>query len=173
MTVLVGVIRDNKAVLAADKMASCWHWSFSVDKMASKRKIHMAFTGGLREGQVIQHFLELPPRHEDHTDDSYIADICEAIRKLLKEKECKGTVALLVIGVGSKIYSISSVQCFISSETFIAEGCGNDIATGALEVLYSDKNLSVEEVATKAVEIASKRSLYCGKGVDLKIIDLL
>lgn len=167
MTVLAAVVKNNEIVLAADRMASAWHWSYDTSKLTNKRKMFFAGTGSCRAIQIVQTYLELPPMNEDHTEFSYMVDVAQAIGSLLKKYDCeKYSASFLVVGCGASIYEIGSDLSVMEFDKFATGGCGNDFATGVLAALYDEKGMDAESLAKKAIEIASEYSLYCGKGVD-------
>lgn len=63
------------------------------------------------------------------------------------------------------IFQVDSDLTVMKFEQFRAIGSGREFATGALHVLYEQKNQSAEKLATCAVEAAIKYNMYCGGDV--------
>ena len=174
MTVLLAAKEDNKVVLASDRQVNMiWHLMGEATKSFKKRGFFFAGTGNCRDIQVVMNKLQIPPRNEDHNIDSYIFDISESMRSLFlsidKDKKSMDASFLLVSKEG--LWHISSDYSYVHSTTVLVDGSGCDVVLGAYCALLEYEN-DLEKRCSKAITLTNENTIYCGKGVDLQVIDL-
>lgn len=177
MTVILAARKDNKIVLASDKQVTfLWHLSSNFDKQFDKSDFTFAGCGTVRTLQVIKNKLVLPVRTASEDIDSYIFRVCESIRSLLLgyHKEIIDLESLdfaFIVVHKEGMWLINNDFSFISSDEILVHGSGYDVALGAYRALekYVD---DLEGRCRSVIEIVNNNTLYCGRGCDIKVIDI-
>ena len=176
MTVLVAAKEGNKLVLASDRLVTMqWHLAGETTKLFKKRGFIFAGSGTWRDIQIVMNRLTVPPRNEDHSVDSYVFDVAEAIRDLMKSYDRDGKpkdmdASFLMINKDG-IWMISNDYSIVHSNDFLVQGYGSNVVLGAYRALQPHV-IDIEERCRTAIEITNVNTLYCGKGVDIEVIEL-
>lgn len=176
MTVLLAAKEGNELVLGSDRKVSLyWHLSGEAYKQFKKRGFVFGGTGTGRDIQLIEYKLAVPAWNEDHTEESFMFEVAEAMRTLLMAYGDKYKTSMeasfLVLG-REKIHLIASDYSVVTSESVIADGCGCDIVLGAYTALSSVKGLSVEDKVRRSIAVTNSISNFCGRGVDIQKITI-
>ena len=91
MTVLIAAKQGNKVVLASDRQVTMnWHLKGETAKSFKKRGFIIGGTGTVRDIQIVMNRLSVPPYNEDHTSESYVFGVAEAMRELMKTYSTDG-----------------------------------------------------------------------------------
>ncbi len=126
----------------------------------------IGYTSSFRMGQLLQYKLTVPLRKTSQDRDHFmIHDFTEAVRTCLKDggytkvKDEHHEGGTFIVVYDGEIYKIQDdYACLMLADPFVAVGCGEDFALGAL---YTVKTLSKESVLL-ALRAASRLSAGVG-----------
>ncbi len=173
MTTIVVVTKDDKAVIAADSQTSNGRIRAPTDMREYPKKIHKAGDAyvGLAGTSAHQNvFHSLIKHYEEKLDFSSADAIFETLRGaqtiledeyyvLTKENDRNQEYASNqlsgLVASSSGIFEFHSYREVAQYNSFWAIGSGDEIALGALEVLYN-MDLSAKEIAERAIKVASR-----------------
>jgi ATP-dependent protease HslVU (ClpYQ) peptidase subunit len=139
-----------------------------VPKVFRRGRFLIGYTTSFRMGQLLEHYLVVPPQHSDESDSHYmVTKFVEAVRKLLKEKGFTKIEAnsekggQFLVGYNGTLYSIQSdFQVGQTSEGLDAVGSGAEFALGAMKAL---SKLSPSRRVKRALEISAHFNMgVCG-----------
>lgn len=160
MSVVVAVARNGEVAVASDGRATTSNGSIVSDQTFKM----VSVAGGLfKVGGV--------------GDLSRLQDVMEAVSKAPSMQVIVDTVgempddtslSLIVCGMDGKrtvIKSLDSNGAMLDHKRFFACGTGSDVALGALEVLYRDKERTAAQIAKEAVKVAIKYNNSCGGSI--------
>lgn len=128
-----------------------------------KNKLHMEMTGEESDDEKIQEFVrEAYSNYREHLEQSPVGPSYE--------EDYLHHIGGLLIVTRYKIYSVYPDFTFFSVPTFAANGCGCDLAVGAMHVLYENlsekKNVTWEDlhnVVHTGLSVACAHSVYCSE----------
>ena len=170
----IAVITDGKKIVIGGDSAGTAGLSLTVhkDPKVFKREDEsgiewlFGFTGSFRMGELIQYELKLPKIKEKHKEDLYafmVKKFIPALRGCLKKGgyarkqynvEHGGT---FIVGILGRIFKVDSdYQAAEPLDSFIAIGCGHDLAKGSLHTSEGIQDLG-DRVAI-ALEAAQRFS---------------
>lgn len=170
MTCIVGIKTDAGQVLIAGDSAGTAGTSLQVradPKVFLKDDVAFGFTSSFRMGDILRWSLSLPKRHNDDDLDQWMrVEFIDAVRACLK---CKGFAkvdsgvergGVFLVGIAGRLFNVDSdYQVGEVVDRYIAVGCGEDLAMGALHALFNpnvgDDGPDPEEAATRALEAAA------------------
>ena len=145
MTCIIGLEHEGEVYIGADSAATTG-WSIEPvvwPKVFQREAFLIGCTGSLRPAQILQYYLEVRPQHPDEPDEQYIARaFIDAVRTCLKaqgyatvdDNREKGSTFL--VGYNGGAYHIGNDYGIVRSrDGFIATGCGDEYAMGAMAAL--------------------------------------
>jgi ATP-dependent protease HslVU (ClpYQ) peptidase subunit len=139
-----------------------------VPKVFRRGRFLIGYTTSFRMGQLLEHYLEVPPQHVDEADSRYmVTKFVEAARKLLKEKGFAKVEAnnekggQFLVGYRGTLYSIQSdFQVGQTADGLDAVGSGAEFALGAMKAL---SKTSPTRRIKRALEISAHFNMgVCG-----------
>jgi ATP-dependent protease HslVU (ClpYQ) peptidase subunit len=164
MTVIVGIETEEGTFIGGDSLGSngCTGNAFERPKVFTKGDFVIGVYGCYRLMQLLEFKLNIPPRKENQTVDSYIyVDFIDAVRECVKHNGCllnkTGVESLtggFLFSYKGKLYSFEpNLFILIPKCKYIADGSGSSFATASL---YStaDTELLPEQRIRKAIECA-------------------
>lgn len=171
MTCIVGLVEGGEIYIGADSIGiSGLNYSVRADKKVFARDgLIIGSAGSFRTYQTIQYRLKFPKHPEGMEDHCYLCTLfVDAMRAALKaagtsteENEEEAQNNNLILGYRGNLYEIQTdYQVVQTYEPFMATGCGEKSALGALYILDM-MDLPPEE----KVELALKASAASCAGV--------
>lgn len=168
MTCIVGYVDDAKNVWIGGDSAGVGNYDVIMrrdPKVFRNGPYLMGFTSSFRMGQLLRFGLTVPRQEEDHSDEQHMmTTFVDAVRKCLSDggfaktesgNESGGT---FVVGYRGSLYVVyDDYQVSISAETWVAVGCGEGYALGALKAMEGSDTPASQRV-TRALEIAAHYS---------------
>ena len=142
MTCIVGLVHDGIVYIGGDS-AGIAGLSLTVradEKVFQNGEFLMGFTTSFRMGQLLRYSLKPPRRYPDDDINQYmVVDFINAVRECLKsggwasKKEETERGGTFLVGYSGHLFTVDSdYQVGESEDGFVAVGCGQDIASGAL-----------------------------------------
>lgn len=177
MTAIVGLEHGGKVYIGADSAGTNGWLQQTIradEKVFVTGEFVMGFCGSFRMGQLLRYKLNVPERVPSKDDD--YAFMCtsfiDAVRQCLKDggyaKEVHGVESggTFLVGYNGTLYKVESdFQVGRSTVSYVAAGCGDDLALGAMAAsALKDPTKRIEQ----ALEIASRFS--AGVGGPLKVV---
>ncbi|MFF2522251.1 hypothetical protein [Streptomyces liangshanensis] len=140
MTVIAGLVHNGRVHLAGDS-AGVGGYSLTVrrdPKVFRNGPYAMGFTSSFRMGQLLQHALR-PPCPKGDLERFMVTTFIDTVRTCLKDggwaqKESEQEQAgVFLVGVHGRLFTVDSdYQVGESADGYVAAGCGDDLALGAL-----------------------------------------
>ena len=170
MTCIVGLVDKGKVYIGGDSAGANSFWDLTVradPKVFVNGPFIMGFTSSFRMGQLLRYKLKTPSRFKDdgtqkEVYEYMVTDFVDAVRQCLKdggyaskrnEIEEGGT---FLVGYEGRLFCIESdYQVGEALDGFMAVGCGDQIARGAL---YGTQMQPPEERIRIALEAAERFS---------------
>lgn len=167
MTCIVAYKQNKKIYMGGDSAGVAGYNLYirADEKVFQKGNMIFGFTSSFRMGQIIRYSLKIPD-HDPRIDDyEYLCTVfIDSLRKCYKNKGYKSTKdgvesgGIFLLGYRENIYKIESdFQVGKTVDPFIACGCGEDFALGAMEIL-EHINTSNEDKILNALKTAEKFS---------------
>lgn len=171
MTCIVGMVVNGSVYMAGDHIGTnLWNeMHYSKQKVFFNNDFLIGFTGSFRMGQILE-YSWVPPKRtkKDKTDFDYLVNkVVPSLMDLYKKQgflktetgEDNGRLSggTFLFGYRGHLYTIQNdFSVLEDSRGYGATGCGEEVATGALCVLYKDSTLSPEEKLKIALEAAEQ-----------------
>jgi ATP-dependent protease HslVU (ClpYQ) peptidase subunit len=175
MTCIIGILDNNDIYMGGDSIVSSGTDLFltNEDKVFIKDKFIFGFSHSIKIAQVLQYSF-IPPKHDPNMSDvQYMASVfvdnmidCFVNKGVIKT--CEGEVGCdvfeLIVGYHKNLYKICPPNFTIltTKTKFMATGCGEAYAVGALDIMFDDEyedDFNSEEKIIRALETAEKYSL--------------
>jgi len=143
MTCIVGLEGDDGIVYIGGDSAGVSDYSIQTradEKVFINDEFIMGFTSSFRMGQLLRYAFD-PPEHSSKKDDMeyLVVDVIDGVRELFKEHGYLGKESgrdeggTFLMGYKGKLYVIDDdFQVGRTTDGFMAVGCGQDLALGAL-----------------------------------------
>lgn len=149
MTVCVGLEHDGRVVIGTDSYIGNSDNKGSIDrpKVFRMGKVAIAYAGGLRVPQILQHTLKVP-RYSEAKSSLWTVSLSEQVRRILVEHGAVGqnsddghtSSADMLIAVGGKVYTLQGdFAIFRVQSGYAAIGAGANYALGSL---FSSEHLT-------------------------------
>lgn len=181
MSIIVSVVKDGMAVMAADSLVTLGERRIpaepsSISKIRRVGDALVAIAGWNVYDDVLSDYLaarrkvQLTNRKEIF---AFFNDFWQALHKTYSfvndsvdasDSPFGSLDSTFLIHNRAGIYLVTSDMGVLPFERFYAIGSGAAYALGALEALY-DRDLTAEQIARAAVEIAIKLDVSCGAPV--------
>jgi len=187
MSTAVAIKKGNKIVLAADTQTNMGDQFFNKDnvkanKIINIRKSYLAVSGWTIYNNITD---ELVKKNKDydlsnknaifvffnilwnelHESYSFVNDQCDIEDSPFGDLGCT-----FLLTNKSGIYYIASDLNVTKFEKYFAIGTGADYGLGTIYSLYNS-NISIEDLAKKAIEAASVFDIYTDKEIDIVNIE--
>ena len=162
MTCIIGLVEKGSVYIGGDSASVDSGFGLTIradQKVFISGDFVMGFTSSFRMGQLLRYSLKPPIYHPDVDLTTYmVTDFINAVRDCLKlggyarkEKE-EETAGIFLVGFRGHLFKIESdYQVSISTQSFDACGCGQDIALGTM---YANISLNPEDRIRQALEAA-------------------
>lgn len=171
MTCIIGYIENGKAFVGGDS-AGVAGLGLTIRKDPKVFKVGnrfvIGFTSSFRMGQLLMTNKFCPSEQTSSQSDyqymitSFVDCVIELFKNngyLSKDKEVISG-GLFIVAYKNKVYYVSAdFQVGEPEDNFICIGCGDEIASGAMNILKDINTLSPKEKIIKALESASRFSV--------------
>lgn len=167
MTAVVGLEHNGVVYIGADSAGTNSILQQTVradEKVFANDEFVMGFTSSFRMGQLLRYRLSIPSRSESEQDDFRFmcTEFVDAVRQCLKDggfassDEGRDVGGTFLVGYRGSLYCVDSdFQVAKSTHPFMAIGCGDDLALGAMAASpYKDPLKRIQH----ALEIAEEFS---------------
>lgn len=174
MTCIVAIEHKGQVLLGSDSFLGGAYIKDVIDRpkfFKISEGFAIAFAGGLRPAQVLEHEVKFPKQRKGQADEKYLVSVASAIRKsfdkegaLLKDQETgqQTNDSLFIVALHGKAYIMQEDFSIIRSSTgYCSIGAGSDFATAVLMVLHgidTGMSFTIEDCAKKALEVATTLS---------------
>lgn len=171
MTCIVGVVSDDGAVhIGADSAGVAGlHLTPRKDsKVFVKGEFILGFSGSFRMGQLLRYSF-IPPDIPEDKDlfDYMVVDFVNALRKTLKDggwltvRNEQEEAGFFLVGLRGRLFKIEDdFQVGESYQAYLACGCGDEFALGAISTLCSYlPDMPVEDKLLRALRVSSQFSV--------------
>lgn len=167
MTCVIGLVHDGIVWMGADSagvdVGSLSLQNRSDPKVFKNDKFVMGFTSSFRMGSLLRYSFTPPEQANSIDDDKYMNTwFINAVRECLKNggwarKEHEWEIGGdFLVGYKGRLYGVEGdYQVSTVAESFMAIGCGNQIAIGAM---YAAKALPPQKRIRLALEAAERFS---------------
>lgn len=175
MTCIVALEHDGKAYLGSDSFLGSALIKDQTDRPKFFKKgegFYVAFAGGLRGAQIIEHGISFRKMRSNETEEAYL--VTEVASKLQQQFTKAGANiksedsvdhhdADFIICLNGKVFSLQDDYSVCrSNHGFVAVGAGQDFALGCLAAIYHTKQDPKKKIQ-RALEIAAAFSpQVCG-----------
>ena len=179
MTCVIGYKTKDRLYIASDSL-SVGNGTIIVrkdSKVFRNKDFIIGFTSSFRMGNLLRYKF-IPPEHpKSMSADKYMNTLfIDEVRRILKDggyttiSENKESGGMFLVGYRDELYKIDSdFQIAIHVDNYMAIGCGEDYALGAMSILHNC-NSKPESKLKKAMEMAKK---FCwGVGGPTRIISM-
>jgi hypothetical protein len=145
MTCIVGLAQDGKVYIGADSAGVA---GYSITARADGKVFRrgpyvLGFAGSFRMGQLLRYSVELPippaGLSDDDLDAFMVVNFVEAVRAAMTEggytriKDGREEGGCFLVGIHGRLFAIDSdFQIGRAHDTYMAIGCGDDLALGSL-----------------------------------------
>lgn len=162
MTCVIGLVHRKRIYMGADSAASGNRFmrTTNLPKVFRKGPCLIGYCGSFRMGQVLEHCLTVPERHEDETADTFmvtrfIAEVRSAFKtqgvSSIEQNKEKG--GQFLVGYGGRLFSVNSdFHVGDMYDGFDCIGSGAAVALGAMKAL---EDLPPKERVQRSLEIAA------------------
>jgi ATP-dependent HslUV protease, peptidase subunit HslV len=190
MSTLTVVQKNGVAAIAADQMSkkgSCKCPAGYESHPSKIVRLENSFIGVVGSTAHIRVVQSLVKNHADKLDLNSVDSIFETFRGIHKllvddyylltkedddEQPYESSQLNLLIANSTGIYEVQGYREIMQYERFWAIGCGFRFALGAMEALYGARELSAQQIAERAVEIACLFDDASGLPVESHMIPL-
>ena len=171
MTTIVLVRKKNEVVVAGDGQVSMGNTvvksTASKVRKIEKREVVAGFAGSTADALTL--FERLESKLEKHAGNLARAAV-ELAKDWRTDKYLRRLEALMAIGDKEKSFIISGTGDVLEPEgDVIGIGSGGNYALASAKVLM-DTNLSAEEIAKKAIKVASEICVFTNNNVNIEKI---
>jgi ATP-dependent protease HslVU (ClpYQ) peptidase subunit len=168
MTCIVGYIDKEYIYMGADSLGSSTY-SKSIredNKLFKKGNMIIGFTTSYRMGQLLRWKLEIPKHPPKMNTEEYMCTLfidavikCFQDNKYILVDKAKIEGGTFLVGYRNKLIKIyDNFQVAIHKNKFNGCGCGDEVASGAMESLLKyDKNIKPERLLLIALETAESQ----------------
>jgi ATP-dependent HslUV protease subunit HslV len=165
-TTILAVRRDGKLAIAGDGQVTVdktimKHGARKVRKIAGG-KVLAGFAGSAADGITLLERFE--KKYEEYKDLTRAA--VELAKDWRQDRALRRLEALLIVGTSEHVFVLSGTGDVIEpDEPIAAIGSGGPYAQAAAVALFRNSALSAEEIARKALEIASEICIYTNNDI--------
>ena len=166
-TTIIGIRKNNEAVIAGDGQASFGNTIIKstvkkVRRIGADESIIAGFAGSTADAFAL--FERLEAKLEQHTNQLKRACV-ELAKDWRTDKYLRRLEALMAIADKEKSFIISGTGDVLEPEEgIIGIGSGGNYALAAAKVLM-DTKMSAEEIAKKAIQVASEICVYTNNNI--------
>lgn len=159
MTCIVGFTDKDGVYIGGDSAAiSEDDLSYNIrsdEKVFQKGELIFGYSASFRMGQLLRYKLRIPNHPKGTEDFQYMATLfVDAVKKCFQDNDYNDIVedsGSFMVGYKGKIYAIlSDYQIALPKENFIAMGCGDNFAIGAMYACTEKDPIKKMEVALNA-----------------------
>ena len=171
MTTIVLVRKNNDVVVASDGQVSMGNTVIKSNankvRKIEKRNVIAGFAGSTADALTL--FERLEAKLEKHAGNLTRAAV-ELAKDWRTDKYLRRLEALMAIGDKEKSFIISGTGDVLEPEgDVIGIGSGGNYALASAKVLM-DTNLSAEEIAKKAIKVASEICVFTNENISIEKI---
>ena len=171
-TTIVGIRKDKSVVIAGDGQASLGNTVMKanvkkVRRLGADNTVIAGFAGSTADALTL--FERLESKLEKHAGNLARAAV-ELAKDWRTDKYLRRLEALMAVGDKEKSFIISGTGDVLEPEgDVIGIGSGGNYALASAKVLM-DTNLSAEEVAKKAIKVASEICVFTNDNIKIEKI---
>jgi ATP-dependent protease HslVU (ClpYQ) peptidase subunit len=177
MTCIIGLVEDGQVYIGADSAsvdtANLICRATKINKVFKRGPFIIGYTTSFRMGQILENWLEVPKQASGQSNYTYmVKEFVEAVRSTFKDKGfgsgADHSGGKFLVGYNGGLYFISNdFQVNPAMDNFVAVGCGNQFALGAMAALA---DLEPRERIRKALKIAAHFSAGVCPPFRIKVI---
>ncbi len=170
-TTIVAVRRDGKLAIAGDGQVTfdktvMKHSARKVRRVANG-KVIAGFAGSAADGITL---LEKFEGKLSEYKDNLVRAAVELAKDWRSDRALRRLEALLIVGTPEHLFVISGNGDVIEPDEGIAAiGSGGPYAQAAAQALMQNTSLDAQEIAHKALEIASEICIYTNKDIVVEV----
>ncbi|MDQ6932157.1 MAG: ATP-dependent protease subunit HslV [Candidatus Eremiobacteraeota bacterium] len=170
-TTIVAVRRDGKLAIAGDGQVTfdkvvMKHSARKVRRVANG-KVIAGFAGSAADGITL---LEKFEAKLSEYKDNLVRAAVELAKDWRSDRALRRLEALLIVGTPEHLFVISGNGDVIEPDQGIAAiGSGGPYAQAAAQALLSNTSLNAEDIAKKALEIASQICIYTNEDIVVEV----
>ncbi len=170
-TTIVAVRRDGKLAIAGDGQVTfdkivMKHSARKVRRIANG-KVIAGFAGSAADGITL---LEKFEAKLSEYKDNLVRAAVELAKDWRSDRALRRLEALLIVGTPEHLFVISGNGDVIEPDEGIAAiGSGGPYAQAAAQALLSNTSLNAEDIAKKALEIASQICIYTNEDIVVEV----
>ena len=171
-TTIVGIRKDNLVVIAGDGQASLGNTVMKsnvkkIRRLGADETVISGFAGSTADALTL--FERLESKLEKHAGNLARAAV-ELAKDWRTDKYLRRLEALMAVGDKEKSFIISGTGDVLEPEgDVIGIGSGGNYALASAKVLM-DTNLSAEEIAKKAIKVASDICVFTNNNISIEKI---
>ncbi|HYD02029.1 MAG TPA: hypothetical protein VEB22_12445 [Phycisphaerales bacterium] len=186
MTVVVGVRKKGRTVLAADSLVNFGGQRFGVDNCQFHKIVRvgdslMAWAGWSLYAEYLTAYLKTeqaaPPLGTEEEIFRFFVGFWRAARReytmtergMGRDHPFADLESTFILANKAGLYRVSGDMDVTQFKRYTAAGSGSKYSLGALEVLY-EQDGSAEEVARRAVQVGINCDVYCGGTIDIEVV---
>jgi len=146
VTCIIGTVHGDRVYIGADSAAVSGGTieRSALPKVFRRGHFLIGYTTSFRMGQLLQHFLDVPPRAPRQRDGRYmVVEFAEHARDLFESRGYSRIESntheggAFLVGYRGRIYEVhSDYQVHENTEGFSAMGSGECVARGAMAALH-------------------------------------
>lgn len=174
MTVLAGLVHNGKVYIGADRGMSDDNFISSslTPKIRKVSSMIIAYSASRGTGQLM-HFANYPEPKLNNLEAYLRVDFCEAIQKaseLFKvDINTKDNGADILVGVGGRLFDITTEDWSVSEYEYTAQGSGYAYAIGSLHTT-SGLDIPPRTRIKMAIKASIRHSPECSGPIDVMVI---
>lgn len=171
MTVIVGLVTENKLWVAGDRLASTNYMKYYPEqpKVFVKKKFIYGASGSFRSIDFLHHRFKEPKRPKKMDFERYMKTLyVEALYEAYQASEIpldeEGDQPDIIVGYGDALYKIQNDFSLLRFDTFVSIGSGSEFAIGAMAVL---EDVEPKERLIRTIEAVSTYNPFVGGDIDI------
>lgn len=174
MTCIVGLVEDGKIYMGADRGMSDKRFIASslTPKIRKIGPILIGYSASRGTGQLA-HFVNYPKPDFNNVERWVRMDMCKALQEASEaykvDISAEGIAADFLVGVGGKLFEVTTTDWSVTEYEAIATGSGYSYALGALHAT-SSYDISPRDRVKIALDAAIKYSPSCQSPIDLLVL---
>ena len=172
-TTIIGVKKDGKIVLAGDGQVTAGeHTIFKGNARKVRRifndKVVIGFAGSTADAfNLSEHFEKMLEKYSGNLERSAV----ELALLWRSDKAIRQLDAMMIVADKEQLLIISGNGDVFEPEGGVcAIGSGGNFALAAARALYSETNLSAEQIAKKALQIAGEMCIYTNSHITVEVV---
>ena len=172
MTVIVGLVTENKLWIAGDRLASTNYMKYYPEQpkvFTKKKKFVYGCSGSFRSIDFLHHRFKEPKKpkkmeFEEYMKSIYVEALYEAYQSSDIPLDEDGDQPDFIVGYGDALYKVQNDFSLLRFESFVSVGSGSEFAIGAMAVL---NDVRPKERLIRTIEAVSMYNPFVGGEIDV------